>query len=134
MKFRRPSVSSSDLSMPDPVRRRLLRYGVNSLGMIAAGHLLAACRYDELPPGDLRIIPRELGESGVADVRVPAGFSARVIARTGEPVIAGSAFRWHAAPDGGATFATDDGGWIYVSNSEVDNGAGGVSAARFDAR
>jgi secreted PhoX family phosphatase len=64
-------------------------------------------------------------------LRLPAGFRSRVIARTGEQV-AGTGFVWHQAPDGGATFATDDGGWIYVSNSEVPV-SGGASAVRFDA-
>lgn len=63
---------------------------------------------------------------------LPEGFRARVLARAGEPV-AGTAHRWHAFPDGGATFATEDGGWIYVSNSEVDGGGGGVGAIRFSA-
>ena len=34
-------------------------------------------------------------------------------------------------PDGGATFATDDGGWIYVANSEVPDNGGGVSMVQF---
>jgi secreted PhoX family phosphatase len=38
---------------------------------------------------------------------------------------------WHHRPDGGACFATDDGGWVYVSNSEMP-GVGGVGAVRFD--
>ena len=63
---------------------------------------------------------------------LPEGFRSRVIARANEPV-AGTAHVWHVSPDGGATFATEDGGWIYVSNSEVDGGAGGVGAIRFSA-
>src|SRR3989344_3598151 len=39
---------------------------------------------------------------------------------------------WHTYPDGGATFAAPDGGWVYANNSEVPLGAGGVSALRFD--
>jgi uncharacterized protein len=40
---------------------------------------------------------------------------------------------FHSNPDFGATFALDDGGWIYVSNSEVkEKGKGGVGALRFD--
>ncbi len=45
----------------------------------------------------------------------------------------GSGYNWHSAPDGGATFATPDGGWIYVSNSEMGNRNGGAGALRFDA-
>ena len=32
--------------------------------------------------------------------------------------VAGTAHVWHAFPDGGACVPTDDGGWIYVSNTE----------------
>lgn len=62
-------------------------------------------------------------------LRLPAGFSARVIAIHEQPV-GDTGFLWHIFPDGGATFATDDGGWIYVSNSELPR-VGGVGAIRF---
>jgi secreted PhoX family phosphatase len=55
-----------------------------------------------------------------------------VIATAGEPV-ASTEYTWPLAPDGGATFATDDGGWIYVANSELPSNNGGVSMVRFDA-
>ena len=64
-------------------------------------------------------------------IRLPIGFESRVVARSGQLVEA-SGYTWHAAPDGGATFAAMDGGWVYVSNSEI-NDAGGVGALRFDA-
>lgn len=63
-------------------------------------------------------------------LRLPPGFSSRVVAVSGEPV-AMTGHVWHLAPDGGATFETADAGWIYVSNSEVDDGGGGVGAIRF---
>src|SRR5690606_22796769 len=115
--------------MPDPVRRRLLRYGVASLGAIAAGKLLVSCRGGGLP-----VLPPTLVESAVPGLFVPEGFSARIIARSSHPVVSGRGFLWHAAPDGGACFPAGDGGWIYVSNSEIKDGAGGASAVRFDAR
>ena len=62
-------------------------------------------------------------------VRLPKGFSSRIIARSGHNYFG---YDWHAAPDGGATFATDDGGWIYVSNNEMSKGRGGVGSLRFD--
>ncbi|MBW1601011.1 DUF839 domain-containing protein [Streptomyces sp. JJ66] len=62
-------------------------------------------------------------------IRLPAGFSSRVIARSGQRV-AGTSYRWHPAPDGGACFPSGS-GWIYVSNSEVNPG-GGASAVRFN--
>lgn len=61
-------------------------------------------------------------------LELPAGFASRVVARTGEPVAA-TGHRWHPSPDGGACFR-DGTGWIYVSNSEVDN-TGGAGAIRF---
>lgn len=66
-------------------------------------------------------------------VRLPSGFSSRIVARSGEEPVTGSGYPWHDSPDGGATFPTADGGWIYVSNSEVSSGGGGVGAIRFDA-
>lgn len=39
-------------------------------------------------------------------------------------------YLWHRFPDGGATFPAADGGWVYVSNSEVPF-VGGASAIRF---
>lgn len=75
-----------------------------------------------------------LGPPDANGLRLLPGFRARVVARSGERV-GKTDFVWHADPDGGATFATPDGGWVYVSNSETDAEAtGGVGALRFDAR
>jgi len=77
--------------------------------------------------------PGPYGPLGAADpngLRLPAGFSSRLIARSAEPV-GDTSHVWHFFPDGGATFATDDGGWIYASNAEVDSRGGGVGAIRF---
>lgn len=87
--------------------------------------------------GTLRSNLANVGPLGPPDangLRLPSGFTSRVVARTGrEPVPGKSAYRWHLAPDGGATFATVDDGWIYVSNSEVGGSGGGVGALRFEA-
>ena len=83
---------------------------------------------------------------------LPPGFSSRRIAEAYSPVplVNGglSNYLWHRAPDGGAVIPQDDGGWIYVSNSEVPIIAdecsddpnsrfcadqGGAGAIRFDA-
>ena len=57
----------------------------------------------------------------------------RLIARANEPV-AGTGYPWHVFPDGQATFATEDGGWVLVSNSESLAASGaGSSAIRFRA-
>lgn len=69
----------------------------------------------------------EPDENGLA---LPSGFHSRVVARTGQAV-GQTGYAWHPAPDGGACFA-DGAGWIYVSNSEVDD-TGGVSAIKFAA-
>ncbi|MGW1997257.1 alkaline phosphatase PhoX [Embleya sp. NPDC001921] len=63
-------------------------------------------------------------------VRLPAGFTSRVVARSGR-FVTGTTHLWHGAPDGGACFR-DGAGWIYVSNSELPL-VGGVSALRFAA-
>ena len=67
------------------------------------------------------------------DIDIPANSRIRIVAESGKAVLPGADFRWHGAPDGGACFATDDGGWIYVSNSELPDQRGGVGAIRFDA-
>ncbi len=66
-------------------------------------------------------------------IRLPAGFTSRVVAVAGEAPVAGTSTLWHPNPDGGATFPMPDGGWVYVSNSESGIAFGGVSALRFDA-
>eukprot|EP00535_Pseudo-nitzschia_heimii_P013021 CAMPEP_0197200236 /NCGR_PEP_ID=MMETSP1423-20130617/34294_1 /TAXON_ID=476441 /ORGANISM="Pseudo-nitzschia heimii, Strain UNC1101" /LENGTH=497 /DNA_ID=CAMNT_0042654111 /DNA_START=408 /DNA_END=1901 /DNA_ORIENTATION=- len=69
------------------------------------------------------------------------GLEARIIAETGKPVpySGGSSSRlnFHIFPDAGATFTDtrwwNEGGWIYVSNSEAKNESeGGVGAITFD--
>ena len=73
-----------------------------------------------------------LGTPNSIGLRLPQGFTARVVARSGE-LVPGSNYRWHPAPDGGATFLANDGSYVYVSNSEMDRW-GGVGALRFDAQ
>ncbi|MFE1053023.1 alkaline phosphatase PhoX [Streptomyces rochei] len=69
-----------------------------------------------------------LGAPDANGIRLPAGFTSRVTARSGQKV-AGTSYTWHNAPDGGACYA-DGTGWIYVSNSEI-NPSGGASAVKF---
>jgi len=73
-----------------------------------------------------------LGDPDANGVKLPPGFSVRIIAQSNKKPIEISDYLWHIAPDGGATFLLDDGGYVYVSNSEVPI-AGGVGALRFDA-
>jgi len=89
-------------------------------------------------PGPLsRIGP--VAPTGLDGISVPEGFELRAVARhlsnpvTGLPDPLGlTGYNWHTAPDGGAVFMADDGGWAYVSNSE-SSGNGGVGVLRFDA-
>ncbi|MFF6912734.1 alkaline phosphatase PhoX [Streptomyces sp. NPDC012466] len=69
-----------------------------------------------------------LGSPDANGIRLPGGFTSRVIARSGQRV-GSTSYTWHNAPDGGACYA-DGTGWIYVSNSEI-NPSGGASAVRF---
>ena len=66
---------------------------------------------------------------------LPEGFTSRIVATSGETV-GDTNYVWPVFPDGSATFATDDGGWIHTVNSEVFTWlapeAGGVSAVRYD--
>ncbi|WP_394809033.1 alkaline phosphatase PhoX [Nitrosomonas sp.] len=112
----------------NPRRRKLLQYGFMGLGAFFGNALLPsplkaasfslslAARAGLLPPD----------QNGV---RLPAGFTSRIVARSGETLFG---YTWPAAPDGGATFVTPEGGWIYVSNSELGNQAGSVGALRFN--
>jgi secreted PhoX family phosphatase len=77
----------------------------------------------------------QLGAPDANGIRLPAGFTSRVVAVSEEPV-GDSEYPWHYSPDGGACFAVPDGDgeYVYVSNSEtVGANGGGVSAIRFSA-
>ncbi len=129
-------------------RRRLLRTLFLSGGAMTAAPLLSACgagrnrlpRQDGDGPvasGELTI-PRgllaQIGPLGAPDfegVAIPEGFSVRPVARHLTPPALGSAYPWHAFPDGGACYPRDNGGWIYTSNSEVPD-VGGCGALVFD--
>jgi uncharacterized protein len=100
--------------------RRRSPSGWRTFGVPSAGHAVPPVGYGPL------------GDPDANGVRLPDGFSARLLGRTGEPVL-GTDYVWHPEPDGAATFATGDGGWILACNSEDNGTAGGVSAIRFDA-
>lgn len=110
----------------NPQRRKLLQYGFMALGAFCGNVLLPSAVRSAASLAALgELLPPDRN-----GVRLPAGFTSRIVAHSGQTI---SSYRWHAAPDGGATFAAPDGGWIYVSNSELDNQAGGVGALRFNA-
>ncbi|PTN11297.1 alkaline phosphatase PhoX [Nitrosomonas aestuarii] len=109
-------------------RRRLLKFSlISGLGIFFSGHWTSV-------PGQAASLIRA-ARSGLQPpdsngVRLPIGFKSRIVARSGQTLFD---YNWHAAPDGGATFAIKgDDGWIYVSNSELENQAGGVGALRFN--
>jgi secreted PhoX family phosphatase len=124
-------------------RREFISTGVAAAGTLALGpefwqSLAKPARAGDGPYGPL-------GPPDALGLRLPEGFTAREIARGGSPV-AGTAYAWHIFSDGSATYATADGGWIVVSNSEVptpfhlpidppigDPGDGGASAIKFSA-
>ena len=118
-------------------RRQFIQRGVVALGVAALagcgddtvqGSGVARASFGPSPYGPLRPEPDANG------LFLPEGFSSRVVAVAGEEV-GSTGYRWHAFPDGAATFADGEGGWYYVCNSEVRPrtapAAGGVSAIRF---
>lgn len=110
----------------DRQRRKLLQYGFFGLGVLAGNAVLPfpvkAASWPLASLGEL-LPPDENG------VRLPVGFTSRIVARSGQKIFD---YYWHAAPDGGAVFSAPDGGWIYVCNSELDDKAGGAGALRFN--
>lgn len=108
-------------------RRRFLQHSFMGLGAFVGNSLLLPSIANSSPLtldsiGDLQA-PDKNG------VRLPKGFSSRIVARSGHDYFG---YDWHAAPDGGATFANYDGGWFYVSNSEMSKGRGGAGSLRFN--
>lgn len=123
-------------------RRAFLQNAIKTSGCVAVGSNILPLTFSSLANGyQLQPSPLNIGSlmpPNALGASLPEGFFIRIIAQTGKPVIKDDAhdtstgFDWHWFPDGGATFETDDGGWIYVSNSEA-NYLGGASAIRFDA-
>src|SRR5262245_19618196 len=109
-------------------RRDIFKLGSSSLAALAvwrSRRAYAATRVGEGPYGTM-------GDPDGNGVRLPAGFRARLLATTGI-VVTGTGYAWHGQPDGGATFACGDGGWVYCCNSELNGNSGGAGALRFDA-
>jgi uncharacterized protein len=141
-----------------PQRRAFLRQSFATAGAVTLPAFLAACGGGgdgvAFPPiGALPPSPPPAGEppapppappvekspfaefsalqaADANGVMLPKGFSSRIVARSG--TAAAGSYAWHGAPDGGAVYPGPDGGWIYLSNSEVGSKNGGVGALRFD--
>ncbi|MEZ4286901.1 MAG: DUF839 domain-containing protein [Polyangiales bacterium] len=117
-------------------RRQLLQAGLAGVGATGAswwaiGTALSGCKGSSKKtpietPTDFGVLldPDALG------LKLPQGFSARIVAQSSTKPSTNSEYVWHRSPDGGAVFAASDGGWIYVSNCEETRG--GVGALRFD--
>jgi secreted PhoX family phosphatase len=118
------------MTMHALTRRSLLRTSALATGALALGPafwkraMAADPTFTDGPYGPLAAEPDANG------FRLPKGFTSRVIARGGEPV-GGTGYVLPIFPDGQATYALPDGGWILVTNSEVPGGSGGASAIRF---
>jgi len=132
-----PELSSLD-------RRKLLQDSFAAMVALSAGPIVAACGgggggggSNSGGPVEMRSNIANIGPlSETADingVQLPDGFSCRIVAKTDQFPVSSSTYQWHYRPDGGATFPTSPGGWIYVSNSETENRGGGVGALEFDA-
>ncbi len=114
-------------------RRQAIRGGLTALAI--GPSLLSMTR-----PLHAQAAASSIGALGGPDdngVRLPEGFTSRVVASAGLRVRRSwwqaTGYKWHIYPDGGATFPTSDGGWVYVSNSESPSFlGGGVGAIRFD--
>ncbi len=125
-------------------RREFVRLGVKGLAAFAGGSLLSGgavifpsgrLAAQAKPPQEAFAGLQNLGPLLPPDengIMLPAGYRSRVLAMTGKPALPDSDYIWHGDPDGGATFETPDGGWVYVSNSEVKDNGGGVGALRFN--
>ena len=69
-------------------------------------------------------------------ILLSAGLNCNILAKSAQKVEFAdgtvSASKFHANPDHGATFPAKNGGWIYVSNSEVLDSKGGVGGITFN--
>lgn len=135
--------SSTSLNTTDLSRRKLLKNTLTCTAYpLLASPFLTACGNIVVPEVIDRMFRSKnsnLGNLGPLQepdengIRLPKGFTSKIVARSNEIPVENSQYKWHWAPDGGAVFTKDGGGWIYVSNSEMSGGAGGVGALSFGA-
>lgn len=142
---------------PPISRRHFLRTAFMTGGSVAAMPLLTACGSSAAPTGPMVGMDDTVGTpvmgaselaiptgplAGIPDleltpqvdgIRVPEGFSVKVVARNGQALNSSTGYTWHENPDGGACYslpANEGQGWIYACNSELTPG-GGVGALKF---
>jgi secreted PhoX family phosphatase len=106
-------------------RRHFLQVGALGAALVAAG-----CSVAPGPEGGSDGPARYGGlqDPDPLGLQLPRGFSARIVARS-STLVEGTDHVWHLAPDGGACFPAPNGGWVYVSNSEVPFFLGGGASA-----
>jgi secreted PhoX family phosphatase len=118
-------------------RRDLVRAGVGTAaGAAVSGGLLSRALEAMAAPAVPGAGPYgPLGSPDGNGVRLPEGFTSRLIARAGQP-IGPRPYTFHTLPDGMGTYRTKDGGFILVSNSEAPDlppiWTIGTAAIRFD--
>ena len=112
-------------------RREFLRTGLLGAGALTFGPTFwsEALAGSPATPGPGPYGPLQPPDAN--GIMLPAGFKSRIVAQGNQPV-PGTTYPWHIFSDGQATYATADGGFILVSNSEHPGpGSGGASAIRF---
>ncbi|HEX6389157.1 MAG TPA: alkaline phosphatase PhoX, partial [Solirubrobacteraceae bacterium] len=112
-------------------RREFLRDGAAAFGAVAMGPAFWQRALSGEPVTRAAAGPYgPLGAPNALGVAVPDGFSVSLLGQAGLPV-AGTTYLWPTFPDGSASFALPDGGFVLAVNSEVPGGLGGASAVRF---
>jgi len=117
-------------------RRRFLTKAVKCTTATSLALLNFSCKNDNTTTSEphSKSLLSQVGPLQSPDkngVMLPPGFKSKIIAHSRYYTHANSSYLWHDAPDGGATFGTPDGGWIYVSNSERKDNFAGVGAIQF---
>ncbi len=106
-------------------RRHFIKTGLLA-GLFCALPLTACRREDDTSAASDNLLPAD--KNGV---RLPPGYTSRIVAHSSQSPVANSSFLWPGAPDGGACLATENGGWLYVVNSELNNTQGSVAVLKF---
>ena len=117
--------------MKNKSKRKFLK-SIGSVGVFLAGANLPVWAINTSATAATSGLSHKLLKPDNNGLKLMKGFTSRVIATSMKKTLSGSKYRWHPNPDGGATFPTEDGGWIYVSNSESE--MGGVGAIRFNSK
>jgi secreted PhoX family phosphatase len=126
----RPAPRGLSVAIAHRTRREFIGLGVGGVAVTALGATFWNDIFGAATHGRVYRGPGYGPRGGPDDngIRLPAGFSSRVVAQ-GSQRVPGTDYTWHIASDGAAAFPISHGGWILVSNSETT--PGGASAIRF---